>query len=179
MPRLNNIDKARFLPWELTARLALLGYNEPTFSVWGKPKNLKKDWDCYVKVGNTWEHTTFQDRDDYYRRTRKTALERFEQAKGLDYNPLQYAFIERSIVTITPDEAKEWFRKTYDIDFFERPHIGREKKYVCDPLGGGLGTVKLEAQNTPREALEACLSYLCDTVKPLPLEEVKKEETNV
>lgn len=53
-----------------------------------------------------------------------------------------------------------WFREKHDLDVISRPHIGKSKKYVCDPIN-----FRLEAKNTLEEAELECLKKLIEIVK--------------
>lgn len=55
------------------------------------------------------------------------------------------------------------------VDFIERPHMGKSKQYVCDPVGPGIGQCKLQACDTPTAALEQALWFLLDKVQPIPI----------
>ena len=57
-------------------------------------------------------------------------------------------------------QAFRWFRENHDLDIIDRPHIGKTKKYVCDPVN-----IRLEAKNTYKEAELACLVKLIKIVK--------------
>ena len=53
-----------------------------------------------------------------------------------------------------------FFREKYDLDVISKPHIGKTKKYICDPVN-----IRLEAKNTYEEAELACLNKLIEIVK--------------
>ena len=54
-------------------------------------------------------------------------------------------------------QAFRWFREKYKLDIISRPHIGKSKKYVCDPVN-----FRLEAKNTLEEAELECLKKLIE-----------------
>ena len=53
-----------------------------------------------------------------------------------------------------------FFREKYNLDVIFKPHIGKTKKYICDPVN-----IRLEAKNTYEEAELACLNKLIEIVK--------------
>ena len=53
-----------------------------------------------------------------------------------------------------------FFREKYNLDVISKPHIGKTKKYICDPVN-----IRLEAKNTYEEAELACLNKLIEIVK--------------
>ena len=53
-----------------------------------------------------------------------------------------------------------FFREKYDLDVISKPHIGKTKKYICDPVN-----IRLEAKNTYEEAELACLLELINICK--------------
>ena len=53
-----------------------------------------------------------------------------------------------------------FFREKYDLDVISKPHIGKTKKYICDPVN-----IRLEAKNTYEEAEQACLLELINICK--------------
>jgi hypothetical protein len=57
-------------------------------------------------------------------------------------------------------QAFKFFREKYDLDVISKPHIGKTKKYICDPVN-----IRLEAKNTYEEAELACLKKLIEIVK--------------
>ena len=73
----------------------------------------------------------------------------------LDNLPLNSAerISEQALVLI-------FFREKYDLDVISKPHIGKTKKYICDPVN-----IRLEAKNTYEEAELACLNKLIEIVK--------------
>lgn len=175
------MEQKYYLPWRLTAKLAIMGYNEPSNRMWEKPRSLIKPWKERLRNGTGWDVHNF-----YYRSTevdlineqREVLTEMLALGKEKGYDPMQFAYASNKcrLTAVTWTQAKEWFRTHYDVDFFERPHIGRTKEYVCDPLGRDFGTVRLQARATPLEALEQCIEFLCSKLEPLPIEEVKEEQ---
>jgi hypothetical protein len=72
-------------------------------------------------------------------------------------------YIKQTEITILAplyQQAFRWFREKYNLDIISRPHIGKSKKYICDPIG-----FRLEAKNTLEEAELACLRKLIEIVK--------------
>ena len=57
-------------------------------------------------------------------------------------------------------QAFRWFREKHDLDVISRPHIGKSKKYICDPVN-----IRLEAKNTYEEAELECLKKLIQIIK--------------
>jgi len=64
------------------------------------------------------------------------------------------------VLAPTFSQAFKWFREIHDLDIISRPHIGKTKKYICDPVN-----YRLEARNTPEEAELKCLIKLIEIVK--------------
>jgi hypothetical protein len=64
------------------------------------------------------------------------------------------------ILAPTFSQAFKFFREKYDLDVISKPHIGKTKKYICDPVN-----IRLEAKNTYEEAELACLKKLIEIVK--------------
>ena len=158
------MDTKFYLPWSISAKAILWGYNEEGVRFWNcykAPKlllSLKYGANIYIT-------------DDYLTRGRSSFFEGTADLKLI--------FKSRYIVSITVDQLKIWFSEKYDIDFIERPVMAREKTYICDPVGAGLGDVRLEACKTLREAQENAFEYLFEHVKPLPLnieEEIQEVE---
>lgn len=166
------MDKNNYIPWELAVRLALLGFNEPCVAMWNRSQKALRD---LLRGKNYGDYTTFtplssrwSDRYIYDR----NKLNNLYEAYG---DNLDKMCVGWNIAAPTHQQVKEWFRLKYDIDFFERPHIGRTKEYVCDPLGPNIH-VKLKACATPREALEQAFWVLVETVKPIPIPELPKKK---
>lgn len=173
------MDKNNYIPWELAVRLALLGFNEPCVAMWNRSKKALRD---LLRGKNYKSYTTFLPIHDHNRWLDnhiddRKRLNRAYQTYG---EQLDYVCTGWNIAAPTHQQVKEWFRLKYDIDFFERPHIGRTKEYVCDPLGPNIH-MKLKACATPREALEQAFWVLVENVKPIPIPESpkkKKDEDN-
>jgi hypothetical protein len=166
------MDQKYYLPWRLTTKLAFLGYNEKSHIIWSKPRSLKNSWKEKIRIPSKYLHCNFPYRgsDSLTKsKNRENLIKILEKGKSLDYNPEQYAWSYYILVAITWDQAKEWFRKNYDIDFFERPYIGNKRQYICDCLGREFGQHTLQAKDTPHEALEQCLEFLCTKLEPLPI----------
>jgi len=151
------MKEAYFLPWELAARLALLGFNEPCVTYWGRaPK------------GRTRRPRNGQDCTSYWewelKEGRKDLSFLIERAKN-GHN-LTNIFQGRNVAAATHEVVMDWFIKVYNIDFIERPSIGvGVKKYICDPVGPGFSNTRLEARSDKYHARLACIEYLVDRVK--------------
>jgi hypothetical protein len=57
-------------------------------------------------------------------------------------------------------QAFRWFREKHGLLVLYRPHFGKSKKYICEPIN-----IRLEAKNTPEEAELACINKLIEIVK--------------
>lgn len=77
-----------------------------------------------------------------------------QKFNGVNYNSSSY--------TSAPmlDQVFDFFLEEYDIDILERPHIGKTKKYICDPAG-----MRLEAKNTKLEARLQCINEIIEIIK--------------
>lgn len=166
------MEKQYYLPWDLTVKLALMGYNDASHRCWAKPRAVLKLWKDTLRLPTSYPHYNFgwpHHKDDQVNRKRKEFLVLMDKGRQAGYNPEQFACSMWSLTAISWEQAKEWLRKNYDIDFYERPHIGKDKKYVCDPIGQGMSNTRLQARDTPLEALKCCIEHMCNTLKPLPL----------
>lgn len=166
------MDKNNYIPWELAVRLALLGFNEPCVAEWNRSQKGLRD---LLKGRNYVGYTTFIPSDRERWLDRHIAERNIFNKAHENQGNLDKACVGWNIAAPTHQQVKEWFRLKYDIDFFERPHIGRTKEYVCDPLGPNIH-VKLKACATPREALEQAFWVLVETVKPIPIPELPKKK---
>lgn len=145
-----------FLPFELAARLALLGFNEPCLAQWGrvvKPRAIKPrtGHDCQTY----WHWELKDDRHD---------LDSLIQFAKNGHN-LNTIFRGRNVAAADYETVMDWFTKVYNIDFMERPSIAATKKYVCDPVGPGFANVRLEAKVDKYSARLCCIEYLVARVK--------------
>lgn len=176
------MEKQYYLPWGLTVKLALMGYNEPSNRLWKKPQALVKPWKDQLRLPSKYTEYNFaySHQDEAYNNRRRIQFQTlYDKGKAAGYNPEQYACNNYAIVAISWEQAKEWLRKTYDVDFYERPHIGKDKKYVCDPIGQGMSNTKLQARETPLMALEYCIEHMCSVLKPLPLMKEQGEQIDL
>ncbi len=57
-------------------------------------------------------------------------------------------------------QVKNWLRVNHQIDLYEKPLIGKEHLYICDPLREDFNTIRLEPQKTPEKALEKAFEYI-------------------
>ncbi len=168
------MDKNNYLPWELAVRLALLGFNEPCVAQWNRSTGAKRE---ILKGKNYQTYINFYGYySDYNLRHYIERRKQFQNRYDAFNSNLDRVCIGMNIAAPLHQQVKEWFRLNYDIDFFERPMVGRKKEYVCDPIGPNI-TTKLKACETPREALEQAFWYLVDKVKPLPIPELPKEQS--
>lgn len=172
------------LPWELAARLVLLGYIKGSPIGYRRLKSMKPDG--AIEIASTiWPGSGYtpikawaDDRIAGLLSGYRANYKAYSEIKNSKRDPLKQTFFNCHMPVITFFEAKEFFREKYDIDFIERPHIGREKLYICDPVGSGLGQPRLKAVATPKEALIQCIEYLLDKVEPLTYQvgETRSEE---
>ena len=168
------MDKNNYIPWELAVRLALLGFNDECFAAWNRSQKGLRDllrgtnYGNYTNFASLYRHSTWIE----YHIQERNKLNNLHEAYG---DNLDKMCVGWNIAAPTHQQVKEWFRLKYDIDFFERPHIGRTKEYLCDPLGPNIH-VKLKACATPREALEQAFWVLVETVKPIPIPELPKKK---
>jgi hypothetical protein len=150
------MEKDYFLPWELAARLALLGFNEPCITTWGRaPKGRTR------KPRNSMDATTFWEWE--LREGRKDLVGLIDMAK--QGHSLNMIFRGRNVAAATYEPVMDWFTKVYNIDFIERPSIAATKKYVCDPVGPGFTNIRLEAKADKYDARLCCIEYLVSRVK--------------
>lgn len=165
------------LSWRLAARLVLLGYIKGSPIGYGPLKSVKPDGPVTLR-STVWHACGYNPVRHYSESYQAEILNRYrqiyarlkEQPSGKE-DILKKTFRTSYMPVITFFEAKEFFREKYDIDFIERPHIGREKLYICDPVGPGLGQPRLKAVATPKEALIQCIEYLLEKVEPLTYKE--------
>ena len=145
-----------FLPWELAAMLALLGFNEPCIALWGRAHTDRrmKPRTCHDET-NFWEWELRSGRTDLVR-----MLQAAKQGASLNV-----VFRGRNVAAASYETVMDWFREVYNIDFIERPSVAATKKYVCDPVGPGFANIRLEAKSTFLEARLSCITYLLDNVK--------------
>lgn len=165
------MDIKYYVPKEMACRLALWGFNEECDRRWAVMKDRLLDDKSFSMVN--WFQEA--DRGEHYPPNgeyRRGALRAYSE--GLSLSKVVYR-----ATACTYDQVKEFFITKYNIDFIERPHIGREKQYICDVVGNGLGDVRLEACKTPREALLQAFTFLLNKLQPLPCpvpEELEVEE---
>jgi len=165
-----------YLPWELAARLALLGFNYECRELWGrdaKQRRFKPPSSGTQKTFYDWELGEDREASRFFERIMRTGL----------LNDLNRAWKGRNVAAPTYDIVMDWFREVYNIDFIERPSIAATKKYVCDPVGPGFSNVRLEAKGGFYEARLACITYLSERVKAKEypftiLNDVEFEEVN-
>lgn len=145
-----------FLPWELAAKLALLGFNEPCLALWGRASKGRK-----MRPRTSHTETNFW---EWELRSNSDSLVYMIQAaeKGL---PLDVIFRGRNVAAANYELVMDWFREVYNIDFLERPSIAATKKYVCDPVGPGFVNIRLEARKTFLDARLECITYILSKVK--------------
>jgi hypothetical protein len=153
--------KEYFTPFELAARLALLGFNEPCLREWSRDprKRVIKPQGCWMKVTFDDYELRREDRD-----SRVDAL--LEKAKHSEH--LAYIFQYRNVAAPMNIQVLDWFREKYEIDVMQvRKSTGSGVTYLCDPVGPGIGDIQLPECKTPNEAQVQCIEYLVGILKPL------------
>lgn len=165
------------LSWKLAARLVLLGYIKGSPIGYRPLRSMKPEGPIYM-ASTIWQGSGYtpikawdDDRIAGLLRGYRANYKAYSEQNGSKRDPLKQTFFNCYMPVITFFEAKEFFRENYGIDFIERPHIGREKLYICDPVGPGLGQPRLKAVATPKEALIQCIEYLLEKVEPLTYKE--------
>lgn len=93
---------------------------------------------------------------------KKECLKWYTNANNLsdDHIFLQYSEDKEFAYAPTFSQAFRFFREKHDLDIIYRPHIGKTKEYICEPI-----SIKLEAKNTFEEAELECLKKLIEIVK--------------
>lgn len=123
----------RFIPYEQALALRDLGFDEPCFGISNSSEKIHITYEFDCKFNNKLAN---QNSD-------------FKNSAYEDY-----------IAIPTYQETFDFFREKHDLDIIERPHIGKTKKYVCDPINR-----RLEAKDTFIEARLECLKKLIEIVK--------------
>jgi hypothetical protein len=121
-----------FIPYKEAVALKELGFNEPCLAKYAiyNPKD---------------PIALFPQSQDFFKGY-------FNYYKNSDYTDKTAA--------PTFSQAFRWFREKYGLDVISKPHIGKTKKYICDPVN-----IRLEAKNTYEEAELACLLELINICK--------------
>ena len=127
-----------FIPYEQALALKELGFDEPCLANYTVIPEDGIDWFTIPEQGIT-DKTSFGSSKNYN--------SKYFEEEGTISAPLY-------------QQAFRWFREKYNLDVISRPHIGKSKKYVCDPIN-----FRLEAKNTLEEAELECLKKLIEIVK--------------
>ena len=127
-----------FIPYEQALALKELGFDEPCLANYTVIPEDGIDWFTIPEQGIT-DKTSFGSSKNYN--------SKYFEEEGTISAPLY-------------QQAFRWFREKYNLDVISRPHIGKSKKYVCDPIN-----FRLEAKNTLEEAELACLKKLIEILK--------------
>jgi hypothetical protein len=152
-----------FTPFELAARLALLGFNEECLREWARDARKR-----IIKPQGCWMHTNF---DDYELRGAGDdnnshvdgVLDKWERSKDLTFT-----FMYRNVAAPMNIQVLDWFREKYEIDVMQvRKSTGSGVTYLCDPVGPGIGDIQLPECKTPNEAQLQCIKHLVGILKPL------------
>lgn len=77
---------------------------------------------------------------------------------GTYFNSKDY--LKETVACPLYQQAFRFFREKYGLYVISKPHIGKTKKYICDPVN-----IRLEAKNTYEEAENACLLELINICK--------------
>ena len=152
-----------FTPFELAARLALLGFNEDCIREWSRDprKRVVKPQGCYTKI-NFWDwELRGNSRGCAF--TVDQVLEKWKESGNLNYT-WQY----RNVAAPMNIQVLDWFREKYEIDVMQvRKSTGSGVTYLCDPVGPGIGDIQLPECKTPNEAQLQCIKHLVGILKPL------------
>ena len=166
-----------FTPFELAARLALLGFNEDCFREWSRDPRKRgiKPQGCYMKVNfEQWDL-----RREGGSNRADEVLRKWKESRNLAHT-WQY----RNVAAPMNFQILDWFREKYEIDVMQvRKSTGSGVTYLCDPVGPGIGDIQLPECKTPNEAQLQCIEHLVGILKPLEgcfdsseKEEVEEEE---
>jgi hypothetical protein len=164
-----------YLPFELAAKLALLGFNESCSREWMRDPNKRRlkprtchsyhnfdDWELYKRNSGPEDHAPAVDR----------VLNR--QASGMNF---KYIFLGRNVAAPMNQQALDWFREKYEIDVMQiRKSSASGFTYICDPVGPGIGEIRLEECKTPHAAVVQCIAHLISILKPLENAFYQEEE---
>lgn len=165
------MDDKYCLPWELAARLALIGFNEQCRRRWGrdaKHRILLPINSFQERTIPEWNIKRFPDRD---------CLKELREIR--DSHSLNSAWIGYNVAGPTYDEIREWFTEKYEIHFIQEPKMGSVVKYLCNPILKGK-IISLPACNSYHEAQYQAFDHLVKIVKPINLydELIKEEKLN-
>jgi len=153
--------KEYFTPFELAARLALLGFNEPCLREWSRDprKRVIKPQGCWMKVNfEDWDLRR-EDRDNRV----DAILDKWQYSENL-----AHTFQYRNVAAPMNIQVLDWFREKYEIDVMQvRKSTGSGVTYLCDPVGPGIGDIQLPECKTPNEAQVQCIKHLIGILKPL------------
>ena len=163
------------LPWELTAKLAYLGMNIPGYQYWSIRKRkviprkyLSDNSYLFGNVDNRYYAQAFMERCRKFEQTKNVNVFSggwpiVDEASGMVRCPIK----PPTFIAVTIDQAKDWFRKHYNIDFAEDPIFGITKQYQCNILTDK-GLIKTGKYLSAKEASLGALEYLADNMKQLP-----------
>lgn len=172
------MESKYYVPWDLAAKLGLLGFNELCPRVWSLAKNKRSllnqtQYGSYNFNPRWFPSEDIPDRNNPRIELRKRCARGTDESQFYTIEQLIFIWKGRHVAAATYDQAREFFRVNYDIDFIERPQIGRVKQYLCDISGPNIGFVKFEPSDTPFQAQLNALTYLADRLEPLPEKEFK------
>jgi len=180
--------KVGILSWEDTARLCILGYSVgddmdgnggwrrglPTTSmgVWSGMNPRR-----FIKGEITGSRFSFE-HIARIRRRYDEGIHYRSQTRSKEDHRLDHAFSDWrwNLPIVNYEQAKEWMRQVYDIDFVIEPRIMDKKEYICRMLGSAVRNDFCGPFDTPSEAivvgLREAMSQLPRIAYPISKEEL-------
>jgi len=152
-----------FTPFELAARLALIGFNEECLREWSRdPRRRILKPQTGNRCHNFWYGDLRSNGDEGYSRV-DDVLDKWKES-----NNLTYTFQYRNVAAPINIQILDWFREKYEIDVMQvRKSTGFGVTYLCDPVGPGIGDIQLPECATPNAAIVQCIEHLVGILKPL------------